>query len=205
MPRKSSKNAILDALERVIARQGLAATTIEAVAAEAGVSKGGLFYHFASKRDLLLRLMDRYHNHFFALRGEIVETLPDTPNRLMKASLLASLRHPAKYNTNIGNVIALMDDVELRERVSAMKKSVFEEITANSKRPELIALAFLAVDGLWVMDMVGGGHYNPEFQQKIVDELMRLVDVLDVPDGAEASPSGGQGRAGHEGIHREQT
>ena len=34
-------------------RDGPQALTLDAVAAEAGVSKGGLLYHFASKRELL--------------------------------------------------------------------------------------------------------------------------------------------------------
>jgi len=187
MPRKSSKGSILDAAERVIARQGMAATTIEAVAAEAGVSKGGLFYHFASKRDMLEQVIERNREHFYALRDQILNNLPDSPNRLLKASLLASIRHPAKARTDIGNMLALMDDVELREHVAKMKRELFDEISAESKKPELIALAFLAADGLWVMDMFGGNQYSVEFQHKIIDELLRLVDVLDVPEGGEAS------------------
>lgn len=181
MARKSSKDAILDATERVIERHGLSATTIEAVAAEVGLSKGGLFYHFASKKELLVQLIERYQNHFYALRAEVYESLPDTPNRLIKATIIASLKHTANFSTNSGNVVALLDDMELRAKVSAIKSAVFKEITVGVRRPELAALAMLAADGLWVMDMFGGRDFTPEFQEKIVMELLRLLDELNAP------------------------
>ncbi len=96
MGRKSSKDAILDATERVIRRQGMAGTTLEAVAAEAGLSKRALFYHFKNKKDMLLQLLERYGAQFTGLRQEIYDSLPDGPHRLLKATVLAAVRHPVK-------------------------------------------------------------------------------------------------------------
>ena len=45
-------------------RGGPQALTLDAVAAEAGVSKGGLLYHFASKPALLEALFDRWLTAF---------------------------------------------------------------------------------------------------------------------------------------------
>jgi len=63
MVRKSRSDArerILDAALAVADRVGAAHLTLDAVAAEAGVSKGGLLYHFASK-DLLLKGVVEHH------------------------------------------------------------------------------------------------------------------------------------------------
>lgn len=63
MVRKSRTDArerILDAALAVADRVGAAHLTLDAVAAEAGVSKGGLLYHFASK-DLLLGGVVEHH------------------------------------------------------------------------------------------------------------------------------------------------
>ena len=63
MPRPSRKDRILDAAERLIDRGGPGSLTLEAVAAEAKMTKGGLFYHFETKEQLLhetlARLMTR--------------------------------------------------------------------------------------------------------------------------------------------------
>ena len=48
----------------MIRRDGPQALTLDAVAAEAGVSKGGLLYHFASKRDLLDAVVRRWLDEF---------------------------------------------------------------------------------------------------------------------------------------------
>ncbi len=48
---------ILAAARTVLARQGFAATTISQVAAEAGVSRGLLHYHFKNKEELLAQVV----------------------------------------------------------------------------------------------------------------------------------------------------
>lgn len=181
MGRKSSKDAILEAAERVILRHGLAATTIEGVAAEAGLSKGGLFYHFATKKELLLQLVERYQEKFFATRQEIWDTLPDEPGRMLKATILASLQHPAKVGGHsISNVMALLDDLELRSMVSRMRMKLFEELSRDYPHPEKVALAILTTDGMWLMDLFG--HSFPGGKDRLIDELLRLVDIHVVQD-----------------------
>ncbi len=47
-----SRRRLLDAALRVIRRQGYAATSVDDLCAEAGLTKGGFFHHFAGKEDL---------------------------------------------------------------------------------------------------------------------------------------------------------
>ena len=55
----SLQDTLLDAAETVVARQGFANLTLDAVAAEAGISKGGLLHHFPSKDRLVEGLVAR--------------------------------------------------------------------------------------------------------------------------------------------------
>jgi AcrR family transcriptional regulator len=55
--RDQSRDEILEAARRVLIRSGVAATTLEAVAREAGMSKTGLYYYFPSKDALLFELV----------------------------------------------------------------------------------------------------------------------------------------------------
>ena len=59
-PPATTPNAILEAAIRVAGRDGLLATTLDKVAAEAGITKGGVLSHFASKDDLLRRMMEHF-------------------------------------------------------------------------------------------------------------------------------------------------
>ncbi|MGY5764238.1 TetR/AcrR family transcriptional regulator [Brachybacterium sp. DNPG3] len=55
----SAREDLLDALERLLIHDGERAATLDAVAAAAGVSKGGLLYHFGSKKALMEGLAER--------------------------------------------------------------------------------------------------------------------------------------------------
>lgn len=176
MARKSSKAAILDAAERVVMRHGLKSATIEAVAVEAGVSKGGLFYHFASKQDMLEQLIDRHVERFMEMREKIMQELPESRSRRLKASLLASLNEPIKREENLPNILALLDDVSLREKIYLLKKRLFQEMSNDTDHPERVALAMMAADGLWMSGMYGAPLFTEEFRQKVVDELLRIID-----------------------------
>jgi AcrR family transcriptional regulator len=60
MARASSRTRIVAAAERVVARDGGGNLTLDAVAKEAGVSKGGLLYHFPSKEALLQAILEAH-------------------------------------------------------------------------------------------------------------------------------------------------
>jgi AcrR family transcriptional regulator len=55
--RSRSREEILDATRRVLLRNGIAATTLDAVAKEVGVSKTALYYYFPSKEALFFELI----------------------------------------------------------------------------------------------------------------------------------------------------
>lgn len=51
--------ALLDAARELFAQDGYAATSLDAVVARAGVTKGALYHHFAGKRELFRAVFDR--------------------------------------------------------------------------------------------------------------------------------------------------
>lgn len=59
----SRRQALIDAMIRVTARDGLRKVTYRSVAAEAGVSHGLLFYHFSSLDTLILEAFDDCIQH----------------------------------------------------------------------------------------------------------------------------------------------
>ena len=78
-PEITTRDRILNALQRILVDEGSSGVTLEKVAAEAGVSKGGLLYHFKSKSDLYDGLARRHRtqeeaNFLTARRVGVVET-----------------------------------------------------------------------------------------------------------------------------------
>jgi AcrR family transcriptional regulator len=63
--------AILDAARKLFAARGFADTSVDAIAAEAGLAKGAVYHHFRSKEDILDHLVD-------AIQAEVAAAIPDS-------------------------------------------------------------------------------------------------------------------------------
>jgi TetR/AcrR family transcriptional regulator, transcriptional repressor for nem operon len=56
----ATRERLLDAAQRLVLERGFAATSVDAVLAEASATKGAFFHHFPSKNDLGRALLERY-------------------------------------------------------------------------------------------------------------------------------------------------
>ncbi len=59
---QATKKKLMDIAERLILNRGFSAMSLDEVIKEAGITKGGFFYHFDSKNDLVYALMQRYRD-----------------------------------------------------------------------------------------------------------------------------------------------
>ena len=57
---EQTRENILATAERIILQRGYSGTSIEEIIGEAGITKGGFFYHFNGKNDLARSLILRY-------------------------------------------------------------------------------------------------------------------------------------------------
>src|SRR5437763_2071325 len=57
--REATRELVLTAAARVFAERGFHATSLDAIAEEAGFSRGAVYYNFADKEELFLELLDR--------------------------------------------------------------------------------------------------------------------------------------------------
>jgi AcrR family transcriptional regulator len=61
-----SRETVLDAAERLIAAQGYEAATVAALVKEAGIPASSIYHYFGSKEGVLLAVMERGAERFFA-------------------------------------------------------------------------------------------------------------------------------------------
>jgi len=75
MPRdgEATKQRILDAAQTQVLERGFAATSVDAIQAAAGISRGTFFYHYPSKDDLARALIERYAEQDRAVVDDLLE------------------------------------------------------------------------------------------------------------------------------------
>jgi len=78
-----SREAVLDAAERLMAEQGYEAATIAALVEQAGVPASSIYHYFGSKEGVLLAVMERGAGRFFG-------SLPELESEGTPAALLAA-------------------------------------------------------------------------------------------------------------------
>ena len=94
--RPSNRDVILDAAEQLVASEGAARLTFDALGQATGISKGGLLYHFASKDKLLEAMLERMVARNNDLKETFMSEFEGDPNQEFKSILLASLNSDAE-------------------------------------------------------------------------------------------------------------
>jgi AcrR family transcriptional regulator len=86
-PEDKRKADILEAAKACFVDKGFAATRMDDVAAGAGLSKGGLYFHFPSKNELMVEVIRRENDalgEFLELAQEWTDPLPVQMERLVE-------------------------------------------------------------------------------------------------------------------------
>lgn len=88
----ATRDGILDAAELLFERQGVSRTTLQHIAAAAGVTRGAIYWHFRDKSDLFNAMMDRAVMPLEALAQDTDGRAADDPLGDVRSWLLTVLR-----------------------------------------------------------------------------------------------------------------
>jgi AcrR family transcriptional regulator len=176
-PRASAYDAIIDAAEAVVIESGASHLTFDAVAAKAHISKGGLLHHFPTKIALLEAMVKRQIERRRSARKKIYGGLPDGPGRHVKGFVLSTLNRDKGYD-RLGAALlaAVAHDPRLNEPVREIVKKTYGEFTLSGMKFEKATIIALAADALWLQEMLSVSPFTEEQRNKIIDELLRLID-----------------------------
>jgi|AntRauTorcE11898_2_1112593.scaffolds.fasta_scaffold12005_3 AcrR family transcriptional regulator len=155
MARNNARQRILDASLTVSLRNGAAHLTLDAVAAEAGVSKGGLLYHFADKQALLAGLLEAALQHFddAVLQRAAADS---RPGALVRAYAEASESTASALPDLFPALLAAAaHDPALLAPAQDHFRRWQQRLEADGVDPVDALLVRLAADGLWFADAYG--------------------------------------------------
>lgn len=171
------KESLLDAAEAVVLEVGAGHMSLDVVAHKAGVSKGGLMYHFPTKEALVKAMIARLISGFYEQREEKKKTIKDSSSALFKAGVMASFeRNERKSRMGLSILTAAANNPELLEPLKEAYQEHLREIARSGLPFEKTAVLSLATDGLMFLELLGLSAYTPAQRSRIQAEILRQVD-----------------------------
>lgn len=150
----STRDRLLDAAEIVVISRGTNALTLEAVAAQAGVSKGGLLYHFHAKDDLLHAMIQRMISLFRARIDAALALEPRPPGAFTHACInalseLSPTEQSRFQRLSSALLAAITSDPRLLDPLRELYRELFAGIANDGIPPGNALVAFAIGDALW--------------------------------------------------------
>jgi AcrR family transcriptional regulator len=180
--RTIDRDAVLAAAERVVARDGATRLTLEAVAAEAGISKASVLYDYKTKQALIKAVIEhRVSTEMSRLRA-FIDKEGDKPNAAILGRLAAADRRfsDAERNVALELSAALNQHQDLRRSIQNAFSQLLDEVERTSDHPRRARVLFLALEGLSLMECFGFCAWSePERAQLLAD--IRAMIVPDTP------------------------
>lgn len=173
--RPDTRERILAAATAVAHEVGPAHLSLDAVAAEAGVSKGGLLYHFPTKQALLVAIIETQ----LATVERAIEAAtrpPGQPNGAARA-LIEAFRAMmlCKGDPPAGVFAALAENPALIEPVRAHNCRTVERLK-KSADPECALIAFYAIEGMRALHLFQADPLDPIERDRVLDAITGLLD-----------------------------
>ncbi|WP_174185951.1 TetR/AcrR family transcriptional regulator [Nocardia barduliensis] len=174
-----TRDRILDALETLLLEKGMSQVTLENVAATAGVSKGGLLYHFKSKDALLAglvrRLADRAGKQLDAAvaKGDsVAEWYLQTPNPGNAADAVELELYRSMLAT-MRTIDATPEPDEVQQALAELMNTWSDGLDEEVADPVRADIIRLVGDGVYLRALLGLPPIDPARYRQVVDRLLR--------------------------------
>lgn len=151
----SAREPILDSYERLLIEQGERAATLTAVAESAGVSKGGLLYHFPSKSTLVDGLIARVDA---GLQHDL-ELMATGPREAIEHFVRSSFEETKGRQSALAlQALAQTGDVAVMRHALGTQEQWLNALTAHGIDPDVAKIIQLVGDGFyWEVALVETG------------------------------------------------
>jgi AcrR family transcriptional regulator len=169
----SKQDLILHAASSIVQRDGMAQLTLEAVAKEAGVSKGGLLYHFSSKEALIKGMVDKLNEAYGNdIRRKALED--QNSKGSWSRAYVESAFHELEDGLEMSSALfaAAFANPKLLEGLQEQYKNWQSHIQNDGTDPVRATIARLAADGLWFAEMFGLAPLDNDLRNDVYNELI---------------------------------
>jgi AcrR family transcriptional regulator len=179
---------------QVAIRDGVLALTLDAVAREAGISKGGLTHHFRTKDDLISALLEHFRVRTLRSMEQRMAADQNPSGRMLRAMIAMALQPEveaddvAGFSTSENRrfftalLAAFATNPRLLEPFRRSMACIREQMLAQGPNGLRQVALWPAIHGLLLWQHLGVISPADPFLQSMIDELASLVDGPSAPD-----------------------
>ena len=183
---KTAREEILDASAELFTTQGFATTSTHEIAEAVGIRQASLYYHFPSKNDIFLTLLNSTIQPSLDLASELAES-DESPELKLWALVAAETRILLSSNWNLGRLYQLptvaSSDFDAYHADRAQLEGIFEDLTAQiigDDDPRLKLPFSMTLSVIELRDNTGTAPY-PLVDDALPEPSVVIADaVLDV-------------------------
>ncbi|KJC50980.1 TetR family transcriptional regulator [Bradyrhizobium sp. LTSP885] len=168
-----SRNAALEAAITIVSRDGPGRLTLDAIARECGLSKGGLMHQFRTKEAVLKALLEQQMAYFEAFSIRAHAKARDRTAQPELAAQLVTMQEAIK--TPRTGAFALLAAMNENPELMALPREADAEkiaaIKAEACDPELALLRWAAARGLLLSSMFGLSPLEDAERDRLFERL----------------------------------
>ncbi|MDN3453008.1 MULTISPECIES: TetR/AcrR family transcriptional regulator [unclassified Psychrobacter] len=169
------RRSLLDQAGRITLEQGLSKVTFQAVADAAGVTKGGVMHHFATKNALMLEV---FHDAMAKFEAEVSTAMANDPVKYgsftrayIDATISLGEKGQEEFDNQATLYVLMLGDSELRELWAKWSNEQLKKHAATD-HTETLCMARLVADGIWLSDFSGIDIVD---KQSLRDRLIKMT------------------------------
>lgn len=172
--RPNSRQRILEAAEALAREVGPGNISLDAVAAKAGLSKGGLLYNFRSKAKLLEALVEMHVERSRSLLEAKRSERAGEPNAAALAYLEICRDELEKHPEPASGVLAaIAENPDFVAPVRDHHRAVVRSLRENARDGEMAIIAFLAIEGVHSLKLLESNCLEPAEIERAFARLKR--------------------------------
>lgn len=169
-----SRSAVIAAALAIIARDGASRLTLDAIAREAGLSKGGLMHQFPTKRAVVEALLEHQSQYFEKFSQNYCAEMEAGTREPELLSQIAVMREHVARPRSVAFAIlgAVAEDPALLSAFRKIDAKRIEQIKSDAADPQLATLRWAAARGLALTAMLGMCPLSKQEREHLFDRLL---------------------------------
>lgn len=172
-----TREKLLDSASFIIQNRGMTHLTLESVALHAGVSKGGLLYHFPNKEALITGILDRLIDSYDSEFDKYININEAKKGNWSRAYMEYTFKDMSK-DKNMGTalVASVFSNPDLMEKLKLKFENWQQNIENDGIDPVTATIVRLATDGMWFAEIFGLAPIDEELREKVFEKLQNIIE-----------------------------